>query len=310
MEQESLYNPPPEGNAEARRERVIEETRRENVLNGSMIVLILTALEICIIAAILLMWALGVPNMYVEAGFGIGRDAALLQNKSSIFATITGMMYHGELWVYPDDATTVSVTVRCGDDSGAVFDQSFTGLDQDAWNKIILSYEETGGGSNAYVAVHSGAATSGDWYVDNVSLCSFQGGREMDAELKSIEWTLNTNMDIEFVPGAGGAYASAAFRNGRVQTIKVDREFRNYILQQHIDDSETLGLYVLAEGAVYNSPHKYQVELMFPDVAVVTAPISVDGKRLAEAGDLLVLEDDTYGSVIAFVKNVQSAYAA
>ena len=139
---------------------------------------------------------------------------------------------------------------------------------------------------------------------------AFGGGRELDAEIRSIEWAFNNNMEIEFVPGAGDAYASRAFRPARTQTLKLDREFREYILQQHIDDNDDFGVYILCEGAIYDSPHKYQVEIIFPKVAVLNAPINVDGKRVAEAGDLTVLEDDTYGSVIVNVKNLQSTYAA
>jgi hypothetical protein len=139
---------------------------------------------------------------------------------------------------------------------------------------------------------------------------AFAGGRELQAELKTLEWSLNNNLDVRFVPGAGGAYASRAIRAGRMQKIKLDREFREYILQQHIDDNDTLGLYVLAEGALYDDTYKYQVEIIFPKVAVLSSPISVDGKRLAEAGDLQVLEDDTYGSVIVIVQNLQATYAA
>jgi hypothetical protein len=131
---------------------------------------------------------------------------------------------------------------------------------------------------------------------------AFQGGRTLTSELKSVEW--------KFVPGATAAYASRAIRQGRTQTIALSREFREYIMQQHIDDNDTFGIYVLAEGAIYDTPHKYQVEVVFPMCAVLKAPLSVDGKRMAEAGDLIVLEDDTYGSVVAAVKNLQATYAA
>lgn len=138
----------------------------------------------------------------------------------------------------------------------------------------------------------------------------FQGGREMTAEIRQVEWNFNNNMEVEFVPGAGDIYAAKAFRPTREQALKFDREFREFILQQHISDNDDFGVYILAEGAVYDSPHKYQVELIFPKVSVLNAPLSVDGKRLAEAGDMIVLEDDTYGSVIAKVKNLQATYAA
>jgi hypothetical protein len=139
---------------------------------------------------------------------------------------------------------------------------------------------------------------------------AFVGGRELQAEVKSVDWNFNNNLAVEFVPGAGGAYASRAIRGGRSQKITLNREFREFIMQQHLVANDTLGLYILAEGAIYDSPHKYQVEIIFPKVAVLASPISVDGKRLGEAGDLQVLEDDTYGSVIVKIKNLQATYAA
>lgn len=139
---------------------------------------------------------------------------------------------------------------------------------------------------------------------------AFQGGRTLAAEIDSVEYALNNNMQVEFTPGASGVYASRAFRDGRVQTLKLNREMREYILQNHIDDNDTFGVYLLAQGAEYVSGHNFQAELIFPKVGVLTAPLSVNGKRLAEAGDLKVLEDDTYGSVIANVKNQVATYAA
>ena len=139
---------------------------------------------------------------------------------------------------------------------------------------------------------------------------AFQGGRTLAAEINAIEWSLQNNLAVEFVPGAADAYASRAFREGRTQTLKLNREFREYILQQFMDSNETFGVHLLCQGAVYDSPHAFQVELIFPRVAVLTSPLNVNGKRMAEAGDLTVLEDDTYGSVIVKVKNLQSGYAA
>ena len=138
---------------------------------------------------------------------------------------------------------------------------------------------------------------------------TFAGGRTLTAEVRSLEWTLNNGLEVEFVPGASGAYASRAFRPARTQAIKLDREFREFIFQQHLSDNDTFGLRVLAQGAVFDSPHAYQADLVWPKCGFLNAPLSVDGKRLAEAGDILVMEDDTYGSVIAMIKNLQSAYA-
>jgi hypothetical protein len=139
---------------------------------------------------------------------------------------------------------------------------------------------------------------------------AFQGGREIKPEVESVEWTLSNNLEVEFGFGAGGAFASRAWRPNRTQKISLDREMRDHILQRHIVDNDTFGLYLLAEGAVYDDPHKYQVELIFPKLGVLTAPIKVNGKKFGETGDLQVLEHDTYGSVVVKVKNLQSSYAA
>ena len=55
---------------------------------------------------------------------------------------------------------------------------------------------------------------------------------------------------------------------------------------------------------------KYQVELVFPRVAVLDAPVRVNQRRLAEEVQFTVLEDDDFGSVIAYVQNQVSSYAA
>ena len=138
----------------------------------------------------------------------------------------------------------------------------------------------------------------------------YSAGREFACEVESVEYSLANNMQIEMCVGGSGSYADRAFRDGRVQTLKFNREFRDYILQQHIDSNDTFAVKILAEGAIFDTPHKYTVQLLFPKVACLSAPLSVNGKRLAEAGDFLVLEDATEGSVIATVKNLVATYAA
>ena len=139
---------------------------------------------------------------------------------------------------------------------------------------------------------------------------AFQGGRTISSEIKSLEHTLNNNGEVQFVPGAGGMYGGRYMRGGRMQTIKLDREFRDFILKKNIIDNDTFGIYILAQGALYDATYRYQVEYIFPKVAVLKAPLTVDGKRMAEAGDIQVLEDDTYGSAIVTVQNLQTTLAA
>lgn len=139
---------------------------------------------------------------------------------------------------------------------------------------------------------------------------AFQGGRTLACEVNSIEHTLNLNGQIEFCLGTLGTYASRYRKDGITQTLKLDRELRDYIFQNYMNANETFGVRILAEGEIFDSPHKYQVEMIFPKCGILVAPISVNGKRLAEAGDLAVLEDATYGSVIVKVQDLAAAYAA
>jgi len=139
---------------------------------------------------------------------------------------------------------------------------------------------------------------------------AFAGGRTLTGEINSIEYTPNNNGKCEFVPGAGGAYAGRYKRDGRTQKIKLDREFRDLIVQNHITENDTFGLYLKCEGALYDATYKYQVEAVFPKCAVLTAPIGLDGKRLSESVDVQVLEHDSYGSVIVYVQNLADSYAA
>ena len=138
---------------------------------------------------------------------------------------------------------------------------------------------------------------------------AFQGGREMGAEINSIEHHLSNYCIVEYTPGAGGSYASRYFREGREQTLVLDREFRDYIIRNYMNTNETFGAQILAEGMEFSSGHKYGVELIFPKLGVLEAGVSVNGRRLGEKGDMTVLQDDSYGSVIVNVKNLQTGYA-
>lgn len=139
---------------------------------------------------------------------------------------------------------------------------------------------------------------------------AFSGGRSYGNSMKSLEWSLNNNGSVNFLPGAGGAYAGKYSREARSQSIKLDREFQETIVQNLVDENETIGIYIKAEGAVFDTPHKYQVEIIFPQVGIKEAPISVDGKKLAESVTLVPYDGATYGSVIVKVKNKVATYAA
>jgi hypothetical protein len=139
---------------------------------------------------------------------------------------------------------------------------------------------------------------------------SFLGGHAMSNEIESVEYAINNNLSVEFRVGGTGSYANYALRNGRVQTLKLNRQARDFILQQRIKDNEYFGVRLTATGAEFETGKNYYLDIVFPRCNVLTAPITVSGKVLAEAGDLVVLQDDTYGSVIVEVGNKVTAYAA
>jgi hypothetical protein len=139
---------------------------------------------------------------------------------------------------------------------------------------------------------------------------TFLGGRVLSEEIDSIEHTISNNLSVEYRPGGTGSYANYAYRQGRAQTIKLNRQMRDYILQERMVANETFGVHMKATGAEFETGKNYYVDIVFPKCAVLSAPISINGKILAEAGDLTVLQDDTYGSVIVEIANKVATYAA
>ena len=139
---------------------------------------------------------------------------------------------------------------------------------------------------------------------------AFLGGHVMSQEIESIEHAINNNMAIEFRPGGTGSYASYALRQGRVQTLKLNRQARDFILNQRVIDNEYFGVRLKATGVEFETGKNYYVDIVFPRCNVLKSPLSVSGKVLAEAGDLTVLQDDTYGSVRVEVANKVATYAA
>jgi hypothetical protein len=138
---------------------------------------------------------------------------------------------------------------------------------------------------------------------------TFLGGRTFTVEVESIEHSLNNAMKIEFRAGGTGQYANYAVRTPRVQALKFDRQMREAILQRKITDGEYFGVEIIATGAAFATGYNFYVDLVFPRCAVLKSPMKVTDKFMAETGDLKVLQDSTYGSVMATVGNQIAGYA-
>ncbi len=139
---------------------------------------------------------------------------------------------------------------------------------------------------------------------------TFLGGHTIDFEIESVEYALDNQMEIAFRPGGTGTYANFARRQGRIQTLTLNRQARDFLLQQKMVDNEYFGVYLKATGAEFETGKNYYVELIFPRCNLLRAPISIGNKDIIEAGTLQVLQDDTYGSVRAEVANMIATYAA
>ncbi len=137
----------------------------------------------------------------------------------------------------------------------------------------------------------------------------FQGGRLLTSEINSVDYSLVNGLEISFAPGGCDQHANTCSRKARVQTLKVNRDMREYILQQHLETNAVFGVQIECEGAEFASGENYGVSFVFPRCGVLTAPISANGKKLGEAGDLQILEDSTYGSALVTVVNQVSQYA-
>ncbi len=103
--------------------------------------------------------------------------------------------------VFPDDGTVVSVIVLAGDGVTVAAAQTFTGLTENAWNDLFIDVDDKVGGESAAFIIHSGAQTSGDFYIDNVFGSRLDGGRQISArKATGARITIETN-DIRWANG-------------------------------------------------------------------------------------------------------------
>ena len=88
--------------------------------------------------------------------------------QSDPFTTVITDRMYCTFKVYPDDGTVVSMILMSGDGVTVLLAKTFTGLTEDAWNTLDFSISERVAGSGAFLVIHSGEQTSGDFYVGDV----------------------------------------------------------------------------------------------------------------------------------------------
>ena len=141
----------------------------------------------------------------------------------------------------------------------------------------------------------------------------FVGGKAIDSDLKTMTLSGNNNVAVEFRPGGNsgdGEYANYLKRGSRVQKINLDEELTSWLLQMKARGNATFGVMAQLLGAEFDTGKRYGGKLVYPRCGIVDSPIeNGDGDVIYERGDIQVLEDTTYGSVIGEVYNQVAGYA-
>jgi hypothetical protein len=138
------------------------------------------------------------------------------------------------------------------------------------------------------------------------------GGTTLDKQFSSVEHSSQNGIVIEPRPATGfsGLYANYARRGERSQTLTIDKDMRDYIMQQKFRGLEEFVVYLKATGAEFETGKNFYVETVFPKVGINKVPVKVDGKVVGETAELVVMQHATYGSVRYTVANKVPNYAA
>jgi hypothetical protein len=145
-----------------------------------------------------------------------------------------------------------------------------------------------------------------DGYFDGSDL---QGGEELKADVLGFSIS-GKNLELRRFPGASGP-AACAVRGGRELTVSLTESLRDTVRQYQADHPETehVSVALLIRGAQIDSGGEYfGAEIIFPCCGIIEAPVVVEGRRLAQAGDLVVMDDGQYGGVIIRCYNQQDGY--
>jgi len=142
---------------------------------------------------------------------------------------------------------------------------------------------------------------------------SVAGGEVISKDLLGFTVSAKNDLDIrKLADGSGELCASDAMRKGREITVKLSERLRNTVLQWQWDhpEAEQISLYLRIRGAeiVPASGYYFGADMVFPLCGIVKMPIAVNGKVLAQEGDLIVMDDGSYGGAFIRVWNQVSAY--
>lgn len=139
------------------------------------------------------------------------------------------------------------------------------------------------------------------------------GGELISNDLLSFSIQGRNNLEIrKLADGSNHLCASDAVRAQREINIRLSERLRNTIRQWQAEHPETeqISVYLKIRGAeiVPQSGYYFGADLVFPKCGILNSAIAVNGKFLAQDGDLLVMDDGTYGGVWVRTWNQVSNY--
>ena len=147
------------------------------------------------------------------------------------------------------------------------------------------------------------------------TLLTISGGVELNREIRNLTYHYEQQLTIEARPCASGDnpyFANYMVRMPRKQTLTLERDAVNLLMQTYMELKENISFKIVCEGVEFEPGVKYSLVIIFPRVGITKSPRSVDNSMMKETVTLEILED-TAGlekSVYAILVNKQEKVAA
>lgn len=136
----------------------------------------------------------------------------------------------------------------------------------------------------------------------------FTGGYTIDTEWSELVIKGANGLIVENLPGTSKIYGGRVMRGQRILTISLTETARQAVMVQRIDADETFSMQLTLTGAVIETGLTYSVIIQLPKVGILGHDLMVKDKVLAHKGDLIALEDSTYGIGQAICQNKMATF--
>ena len=152
-------------------------------------------------------------------------------------------------------------------------------------------------------------STTDDLDLATNDLTSNPSGDE--ANMISLEWGYNNNMDLDFLYEIGsGTKFGGSDRLARTQTLTYTRLYQDETYQSGLTNQTEYALQFKVKNAQIESGFFYGIQIVFPLLQIADRQRGESNGRMTETLVFNVLQHATHGSVIVDVFNTQTAYAA